>query len=360
MELKKTDKKDDKIKTFDKRFYISISVFIALVILILFFPFIFIKDSIYSGLDFTKTGSIGDTIGGIMGPFIAIIAAGLTFIAFWVQYQFNREQSKIINDQSIDIRIDRFESKFFELLKIQRENLNNADIQGQHLKEKAFVVLANELRFCYLEVSKIIENKEDDRFKDLLSDPSKILDIAYVLFYFGFSHENIKLSIFSLSPKYPKGIVIQIINELLEKMKTAGDGTKYLPVTIVSDLPVGYRTFQGHFSLLGRYFRHLFNTAKYIANQDERILLEPEKRNYASTLRAQLTDFEQLLLYYNSLTPLGAAWNSPENKFISRFRMIKNIPIPLANFGPVPALYYQSEITQYKLEGKSFFEWDER
>jgi len=153
---------------------------------------------------------------------------------------------------------------------------------------------------------------------------------------------------------------MQIIKELIEKMKTATDGTKYLPVTVFSDLPIGYKTFQGHFSLLGRYFRHLFNTAKYIDSQDVRILPELEKRNYASTLRAQLTDFEQLLLYYNTLTPLGAAWNSPENKFISRYRMIKNIPIPLANFGPVPAVYYQSEIEKYKLEGKSFFEWDER
>ncbi len=91
MEPNKTDQ-DDRIKTFDKRFYISISVFIVLVILFLFFPFILTKDSIFNGFDFTNTGSIGDTIGGIMGPFIAIIAAGLTFIAFWVQYQFNREQ----------------------------------------------------------------------------------------------------------------------------------------------------------------------------------------------------------------------------------------------------------------------------
>ena len=36
-------------------------------------------------VDFSNTGEIGDTIGGIMNPFIAIIAAFLTFFAFWVQ-----------------------------------------------------------------------------------------------------------------------------------------------------------------------------------------------------------------------------------------------------------------------------------
>lgn len=43
----------------------------------------------HSWIDFSTTGQIGDTIGGIMGPFIAIAAAGLTFIAFWVQCKAN-------------------------------------------------------------------------------------------------------------------------------------------------------------------------------------------------------------------------------------------------------------------------------
>lgn len=33
-------------------------------------------------VDFSNTGEVGDTIGGIMGPFIAIAAAILTFLAF--------------------------------------------------------------------------------------------------------------------------------------------------------------------------------------------------------------------------------------------------------------------------------------
>ncbi len=42
-------------------------------------PYLLTQHSI---IDFTDTGQIGDTIGGIMGPFVGILAAVLTFMAF--------------------------------------------------------------------------------------------------------------------------------------------------------------------------------------------------------------------------------------------------------------------------------------
>lgn len=66
--------------TFDKGFWKSFGWFLAIAILICCLPWLFTRGI---GFDFTQTGLIGDTIGGIMGPFVAIAAAGLTFIAFW-------------------------------------------------------------------------------------------------------------------------------------------------------------------------------------------------------------------------------------------------------------------------------------
>mgnify|MGYP003578235044 FL=1 len=68
-------------KTFDKSFRWIFIPFLFLIIVILLFPYLFTSFSFF-GLDFTDTGEIGDTLGGIMGPFIAIGAAIITFFAF--------------------------------------------------------------------------------------------------------------------------------------------------------------------------------------------------------------------------------------------------------------------------------------
>lgn len=61
--------------TFDKGFRKSFGWFLLIALAICCLPWIFAKNSWW--IDFTDTGQIGDTIGGIMGPFVAIAAAGL-------------------------------------------------------------------------------------------------------------------------------------------------------------------------------------------------------------------------------------------------------------------------------------------
>ena len=61
--------------TFDNAFWKSFGWFILIAIVICSLPWILAKHSLW--IDFSKTGQIGDTIGGVMGPFIAIAAAGL-------------------------------------------------------------------------------------------------------------------------------------------------------------------------------------------------------------------------------------------------------------------------------------------
>lgn len=105
--------------TFDKGFWKSFSWFLLVIIVICILPWLLAKHAL---IDFSSTGEIGDTIGGIMGPFVAIAAAGLTFIAFWVQYKANIQQRH-------DIAIERFESNMFEMIHIQQEKINGLVIE---------------------------------------------------------------------------------------------------------------------------------------------------------------------------------------------------------------------------------------
>lgn len=72
---------------YQKQFWWSIGIFGGICVVIFGLPTIFTQ--LPSIVDFTETGEIGDTIGGIMGPFVAIGAAFLTFMAFWVQKEAN-------------------------------------------------------------------------------------------------------------------------------------------------------------------------------------------------------------------------------------------------------------------------------
>ena len=123
-------------KTFDKNFWRIFRLFIIFILIILSFPFLF-TNLYFFHIDFSKTGQIGDTLGGIMGPFIAIAAAILTFLAFWVQFIANKKQDIQIIAQNTQIKnqddqwkIERFESKFYSLIEIHRNNVSEINIQG--------------------------------------------------------------------------------------------------------------------------------------------------------------------------------------------------------------------------------------
>lgn len=122
-----------KMRTFDKQFWIIFGSFAALILVILSFPILFTKFSLFH-LDFKDTGEIGDTIGGIMGPFIAIAAAVLTFFAFWVQYIANETQKKALLKQENDLAQERFETKFYNQLEILKSNINELQI-GESTKD---------------------------------------------------------------------------------------------------------------------------------------------------------------------------------------------------------------------------------
>lgn len=79
-----------------------------------------------------STSNIGDVYNGvnIMTPFIAIAAAVLTFMAFWVQYTANdriQEENKKQQD----------ERQFYEMLKIHRDNVDKLEFVHLESEEEA-------------------------------------------------------------------------------------------------------------------------------------------------------------------------------------------------------------------------------
>jgi len=104
-------------------FYALILLSIVCLLFAGFAPMVFTLAS--SGIDFTQTGQIGDTIGGLMGPFIAIAGVLMTFAAFLIQVRANEIQKEQL---SKSFRLGRLEETLkcrnsLQLLQIDIKNV---------------------------------------------------------------------------------------------------------------------------------------------------------------------------------------------------------------------------------------------
>ena len=128
-------------------------LWLAFVLIVISFsmPFILTRASINSDFDFSQTGNIGDTISGLMTPFIAISGVVVTGFAFYIQYKANLLQRELflqeqeenkkqfqqqIDNQNNQLRIQQFESQFYEMLKLHRENVTEMKISGYDFEER--------------------------------------------------------------------------------------------------------------------------------------------------------------------------------------------------------------------------------
>lgn len=321
-----------------------------------------------SFVDYTTTGEIGDTIGGISAPFIGILSAILTFLAFYMQYQANVEQREQFNaelkrqhsenaEQEKTWRIERFENKYYELIRLHKENVN--EIQIGHgdwgvANRKAFVSMFYELKYTFYACkAKYDQYLSDGTLTEHYTD-ARLLRLAYIFFYAGIGpNSDIVTSSMNLNPssQFNDNFFRRVRSDLFN-MREANAYSVYRDednneVHMTSK----YGPWGGHQSRLGHYYRHLFQTVKFVVGQDETLIALGVKSDYLRTLRAQLGDFEQLMLYYNALADFGTDWIT--NGFFTTFKMIHNMPIPLANFGERPEIRFEKELkTQEDL-----FEW---
>lgn len=345
------------METFDKNFKIIFSVFVGLILIILSFPYLFTKYSWFD-IDYSETGEIGDTIGGITGPFIAIAAAILTFVAFWVQYVANENQKKSLEKQEKDLAQERFETKFYNQIEILKSNIDELQIGKSTKGRKAFISLFNELKFIYHVVNNHYQKNFLPNLQIEISEEARY-NIAYLIFFFGIGENSTvlvrsllsenQLLFFENAATAVQGNQTQWRIERQNGMSIAVD-TDELPFT----LDIRYLPGNGHTSKLSHYIRHLFQTVKFVHEADDKVISQEMKYNYLTILRSQLSPHEQLFIYYNAISILGKPWIEPFN-YINKYCIIKSILLPLANFYLTPI----DKLGQLNTEGKPLYEWTE-
>ena len=76
--------------------------------------------------------------------------------------------------------------------------------------------------------------------------------------------------------------------------------------------------YEGHQAEFGHYFRSLYNIVKLVDGSNME-----DKRLYTNLIRAQLSSFELALLFYNSLSNMGAEKFKP---LIEEYSLLKTVP----------------------------------
>lgn len=222
-------------------------------IIILLLPILLTKLP-FCVFDFSNTGEVGDTIGGIMGPFVAIAAAILTFLAFWVQFKANEQQRK-------DIALERFENNLFQLIQIQEEITNNLSFTPIDGADRLYGSI-----FHGRQVFKILYNEK------------------------GFTPSE-------------WGIESSIIK----------DGI----ISYEEDKDIG---------VLDHYFRHLYRVFKFIDEAPIFINEKKKKYEYACIMRASLSQYELIMLFYNCLSSNGREKFKP---LIEKYAIFNNLRVEL-------------------------------
>lgn len=328
-------------------------------IAIFIIPFILTQPWFYI-VDYNKTGAVGDTINGIAGPFIAVLAAALTFLAFWVQYQANAQQRN-------DLKVERFENKFYELLRLHRANLDEMNIADRVKGRKCFIRLFNELKYCYMIANDQYNAATAEEKKLYESQPINLLKFAYTVFFYGIGVLSEKQFLHNFSEaeknlyKDCKKVMSKFQNDYAAA-KAKNSKIKYFTFDLpLSEIPDNrtkyfyYKPFDGHADLLGHYYRHLYQSVSYIVGQKDNYFTDEVKYSYVKTLRAQLSNHEQLMLYYNSTSWFNDEWK----EYFTDFRLIKNLPLGLADFGIKPEVKYEADIARLAAKGITMFELHE-
>jgi len=250
-----------------------------------------------------------------------VLVGGVTGILFSLAGLFLLLQN--LNDQAKNFVKSQIESRFVELVRIQRQNSSEIAIKDKEGK-KIFITLLRELYLC-------IEVVEGLKARHQIGDED-ILNLGYLAFFYGaigpLSEEIITNKI--AKTRYPH-LAPELIKAFKEKRKT------------IARNKFSYLIFDGHQSQLGNYFRHLYQSVSYM--NEAQYFKYPEKYASVKMLRAQLSTQEQILLFFNSISTLGQAWELDEKikddngKLITKYNLLTNIPQGFVRFADPRAIY---------------------
>jgi len=362
---------------------------------------------------------VGQNFGNYIGPFIALAGVLLTFVAFYVQYLANIEIQRQFSFQKtaehfykmLDIHISNVrememtsfnkkeygvkykvdnhnEEKFTRainniidsnLLFTQFQNLSDQDLLKEiknqkitstdsHFEEektkgrRVFLLMEKDLHFSIYLVGKINKKYLNKRLSK-----SEVTQLAYKIFFWGTGSRHIRGG----AEREEDRVFIDGLLNAVRKLFRNNKGAKYVFSYKTHDkkrtISLKFIPFSGHASRLSYYYRHLYQTVKFLHSSFEQNLISPlELESNLKTLRGQFMNEEVLLLYYNYIIGFGGNWDKKGRNNYSFFRdygMIHNVPLYdiIPKKVTKPENHFKDFIAEMQIENPDYrmFEWEQ-
>lgn len=281
--------------------------------LVLFLPMLLIV--IFGSYFGTKTGCIGDTIGGCSAPFIGLGSIYLLYKTLQEQQKFNREQQNANEAQLQLIRDEQFKSIFFSLLHDQRELLDSL-----HASCVILVPSMTETKSCKIsgqnffamakyELHLLFDAMDMPQYQNKYNkeEANALMEQTYYYLYKG---ENLPLELQAENEDYVNGAK-EILRQqfVIDKYNiTEHEFRRYKTMIIDDRIEFVYSKFFVRYENCGCYFRHLYRILKFIDSQKKADLnnrnvssnlVETKYDQYVQFLQAQMSNNEMLTTYYN-------------------------------------------------------------
>lgn len=256
----------------------------------------FFKDHVFNVSDNNKIDVLGQ-MGDSYGIFNALFS-GLAFLGVLIT----------LYKQSRDNRKHTVVEQYYQMLDVQQKVLDEINVaqvrkvkQGEPIAvaegRKAFLEFKIQMKYL---VKAIKEMSERNGFK--FSDID-IADIAYAVFFYG-SSKSWKPFMMEYLKDYPD--TERLVDAIIARL----DSEKRF---------ILYRPNQNYLSV---YFRNMYNAIKLIDNCG--LISSEEKKDYVKILRAQLSNAELYILFFNIISRFGKKW--VDNDYVTKYQLIQNLP----------------------------------
>lgn len=263
---------------------------------------------------------------------------------------------RTLRSQSLSFRMSSFETRFVEMVSMQRKNLKTIVVidrgvanHPNRIGQDAIKLFLKRFDDAYQKINAYLANKEVSTLynesgkyeKDTILWTEPLLkrrlcsNIAYLVTFIGVQPEGIAL----LRTKYLSYLKTEHIDAILREFQLLlvfGEEKGQLgndPVSQSEKIQCPNKLYAGFQQEFGNYFRQLFQIVNYANNQ--KWLYYGDKYGYVKMLRSQFSNQEEELLFYNSLSDVGMAWEYADkrkkkpdvnNQLLTKYNLLKNIP----------------------------------